>query len=244
MAANNPAGRLLALVRRAKTAVEDKHKPNTVFDLWAVVFGTNHLNGGEIVRKLNAVHHLITSVLRQLKANNASELVLQRIEALQDAIGQTPMGTAPHALSSKIDEGVVATLEYLDEVWSKQYSDTVADNADLDHLRDCLSELQKEIDGSECDPELRLFLMKHLDIMDRAILDYEYIGPQETRNALSGFVGELQLTPSLHESFATSRSARDTVSFLSDVNGLVDLGFKGVALAALLATAGIKLLES
>lgn len=190
MASDNPAGRLSALLQRARQ--QNGHaKIRTV---WADVLDVPDDDESLLLRRLAGLLELPEQVraavhdLPDLK----EDLHLRPLPAIEAALGKLNLDAQWRESSAYLTDDVMVGLEWLDHALST-HDDTTIDHDAAEDIRGQVVDLIQDVLDADLDPHLKQFLLQHLRVLDHALQDYRVVGREAIRRAVEGALGGLML---------------------------------------------------
>lgn len=209
---NNPAGRLHAILSRAKEGVGTSGYVRTI-NLWIEVFDIEIPEADVLAPELEET---VSRLLQLNKLINETEARLRNIEGLPDRyfrpferIRDIPRKSLA-ALDSDIGGTIRAVtetdmtiLEFCSERLGEQHAEPIVDEGELTSILENVDILFNEVQQSDLDPELKTFVLDGLESIRRGIFEFRIRGPQRLKETLAEIVGTLTVN---HD---VIRAARD-----------------------------------
>jgi len=185
---NNPAGRVLALLRKAKET-----QARTIADGFASVFEMDLTdNYGGLYRNLGLLNDNLNSIKERLQQTGNQHFIasyekalphLQRIFAFQNSAQQWD-----GFKQTSIREQDLTTLEFCAAALSRDLPERTFSKDELAELTKKIDELWREVLASGLDKELKLTILECLDQIRQAIRDYKILGSKPIVSAVNNAV--------------------------------------------------------
>jgi len=194
---DNPVGRLVAILHRAKERSSDLGKTEARIG-WAVVFELQgHQNSPsretevEICWRLIELRKLIAEaekVIQQSEAPHAKRY-LRPFARLRTMVPLTDLSGAFAVPINEITESDMDLLEMASDELSSRHSESVVEEGELEALREQIDELFDRVKQSDLDEDLKIFILNQLESIRRAIAEYQIRGTERLQEALAEIVG-------------------------------------------------------
>jgi hypothetical protein len=202
---DNPAGRLWHILNEAKQKGPDKKVRN----VWAEIFDLNPEADSQILEKTSLLIGLLIEVKRSIE--NAKDLnqdlYLERLPRIEEAFLSVRLTDQWKAFDNRLDGTTMLSLKHCSDALSNRSSEAVIEEDELRELRsDVQALIDRILDDSELDPELRRILLDHLEIIRRAIINYKVHGSDGLQEAIKTATGAVYLNRELFEAEKDSDS--------------------------------------
>lgn len=170
----NPAKRLLSILREASEITEDI----TVKEVWAKVFLYNTYSIFDIYRGLTKLNDLADEVENCIKKTDRIDrnLHLKPLGTIRNLIKVTNLDVMWPSLRKYLTPELFTSLEFTDDVLSREWSDDLIDQSELNDLLDEINTLLYDILGSSLDEMLKRVLVDNLEKLRKVIIDYKISG--------------------------------------------------------------------
>jgi hypothetical protein len=194
METTNPAGRLHALLGKAKSG------SGNAIDLWAKVFDITETDVSkkqiEVIHALLQMRQLIDETEQRLRAieglheryfrpfGRIRNVILQSFAALQaDIQGQM----------NQVSEGDMTTLEFCSEKLETQHTEPLIDEDQLQAILVDVNALFDEVKASDFDADLKSFILDGIESIRRAIFEFRIRGPERIKEAIADILADYMM---------------------------------------------------
>jgi hypothetical protein len=222
---DNPAGRLLALIREAK----QRPDPGNALVGWTGVFGlpatTNNDVQVEVVMRLLAVHHLINDLEKAINAienEDDRKPFLGPLPRLRNAVPvANALNASFHGLLGNVSDSDLVILDFCSRHLHKSVAEPEVDSTSLSELANDVEELFNSVESSESmDPELRTFLLKQIETVRRGVQEYRIGGIDRLRETLGEILGTAIINQEILE---RNRESQELQRFINAASKLMSL---------------------
>ncbi|HEX8459097.1 MAG TPA: hypothetical protein VF656_17520 [Pyrinomonadaceae bacterium] len=236
---NNPAGRLHTLLQEAKK----KEGNNNGYHLWATVFDISQNPDEpmpdevlvEVIHRVVQMIDLISDAERTLKTipDIDTTLYLEPYSRIRKVlrIDNLPLGNYREHLK-QITNGDMALLAIGAVEISKHQDEPIIEEQVLDKFLEEIDALFKEVRTSSINDKLKRFILEQLELIRRAVHEYQIGGIERLRKALAMSLGELILHKDLIEESKDQEEVRkygnivnhlfSVVSFAADMTQVIE----------------------
>jgi hypothetical protein len=190
---NNPAGRLLALIQ----AGDRLNEMMSVQDAWAKLLGV----GGErqeLFRRLGFVFSMPDAIREEVEGladlPYDRSLVLSELRHIDEAFN-TGLGSQWRELRARIPATTRQSLAIISSTLSNVRPEPSIDDGELEEVHAKVRLLFDDIGDAEIEPELRRFLLRHVQAMQEAIEEVRIRGAEAVQEAVEEVVGGVVLHP-------------------------------------------------
>jgi hypothetical protein len=191
---DNPADRLHVLL--SALLARPAGEPNPV--AWAEMFSPLPLVGGptELARCMSLMFQLPAEIEAALNMIGEElydrNIVMRWIGPVQETFGEALFNPGQVVTIRKFGGAELVCLEACNDVLHRNRAQRVITDSELENITELITELVEELatDG-DIDPELRAFLLFHVQAMARAVHDFPVRGPKALEEALDQAVGAL-----------------------------------------------------
>jgi hypothetical protein len=183
---DNPAGRLLALLKQGTTAPPN----NQAKGVWRQLLGVDEQDDSGLFRRLGEVMALPDRITIEVHAleNENPELLLRWVPALHAAF-QSPLENPWEGFIRHIDSAVLLGLEMCADRLSRHSPEVMPTDTQLDDLHRQVQELLAEVSESDIPRELQEFVVRLLLQMSNAIDDVRFRGASALRDLAEQMIG-------------------------------------------------------
>lgn len=188
---NNPAGRLLKLLREGTRIT-----PSTVAsDAWATLLNVSPNDKSTFLRRLATVYELPALVRSSVEGvpNIDQEVYLARLPQIAKALQQHQTNAAWGSFVKSIKAETLESLRFCDELLSRECPDKRVDTDELGPLLEDVRSLLSEVIANDIDHTLKQYMLKHLHMVERAIEDYQLFGTGPLERAVEATIGSVFL---------------------------------------------------
>lgn len=170
----NSAKRLLSILREASNITEDI----TLKEVWAKVFSYSSNSIFDIYRGLTKLNSLVDEVENCIKRTDRIDhkLHLKPFGTIRNLIKVTNLDVKWPTLRNKLSPELFTSLEFTDDVLSREWSDELIDQSELNDLLDEINTLLNDVLESSLDEMLKRVLVDNLEKIRRVIIDYKISG--------------------------------------------------------------------
>lgn len=190
---NNPAGRLLAIIRKLQAVQKGK---NILTDqAWAKVFQIDPDNTGLLMDRIGKCLQLGNQIIENVKKLNLNQdLFLKDINQIILSFRQMNLQENINSTLSRIRVESIRGLEYCDHEFSRQSPEKVIPETDLKNIYEEICSLLEEVAQADIDSYLKNFMLDKLDLLRQAIELYDVDGCVPIEKALCEITGSIVLT--------------------------------------------------
>jgi hypothetical protein len=232
---NNPAGRLLALI---KAGGRINTPGMTVEDAWAKILDVGGQRD-ELFRRLALVVSMPEAIREAVEGLGDlpydRSLVLRELDHIDKAL-DTGLARPWAELMNRIPPTTRHSLEIISSTLSNVRPEPSIDDDKLEDVQAKVHQLFEEVIHAEIEPELRQFLLRHVQAMRLAIEDVRIRGAQAVQEVVEQVVGGVVLHPYTWEDAAGHEQGKGFLRRLLAVGN-------ALLLAVNLTTASLRLGE-
>jgi len=187
---NNPAGRLLEIIRKLQAIRKEK---NIRTDLaWAKLFQIDPDNTGLLMDRIGKSLQLGNQIGEQIKKLDLNhELFLKDINQIVFSFRQMNLQQDINSTLTRIVSESIRGLEYCDHELSKQLPEKVIPETSLKKIYDEICSLLEEVTQTDMDDYLKKFMLDKLDLLRQAIELYDIDGCVPIEKALYEIAGNM-----------------------------------------------------
>ena len=196
---NNPAGRLKALVDAAYNV-----DPNwLIADVWREVLGIPPEDPAELWRQVANIYSLPGEIRERMEAAGISDddraFTLRHLPEVENAMFQVAWQAHPFVeFRSRVSDTAIFSLELADRILRAQSPETPMSEGQLEEIRALVANLIAEtVEADSLDPELRSFMLEHLEAVERALREVRIRGTEAVAEAAARVYGERVFRPDL-----------------------------------------------
>ena len=225
---DNPAGRLLVLLRQAKSY------PNvsTCLHVWAQVFdlsiNDNHQQY-ELMHRIWEINQLIDDLEQQVQSledDDDRESFLQPIQRFRNAV---PIAAASNTNIQQafgpITDGDMIVLDFCSRHLHKRTPEPVADPKGLEDLNGEIDRLFEKVNSSSTlEAGLKEFLLVQIESIRRGIQEYRIGGIQRLRETLGSVLGTAMVNQ--EKMTADAEELREFIEVTSKLISIVEFAWK------------------
>jgi phage gp36-like protein len=214
METTNPAGRLHALLEKAKAT-----PGGSAIDLWAIVFGITETDVGkkqvEVIHGLLQMRQLIDETHDSLRAiSDLHDRYFRPFERIRAVLTQSfaQLQTDIHGQLNSVTEGDMTTLEFCSERLETQHTEPLIDEDQLQAILLDANALFDEVKDGDFDPDLKSFILDGIESIRRAIFEFRIRGPERIKEAIADILADYmmnQRTPQTPEERASLEKFND-----------------------------------
>lgn len=216
---NNPAGRLLSLFESAKRIDGGKK----VIDPWTELLGDESTDRGVLFGRIGKVMTLPMSVRGAIERSELDEDEQRRYlgweGSIQNAFSVLHFGAQWQTFTNRLDDRAMECLGFCDLYLSKRHAEPEASEDRLQLLRvqiqDLISDICKDSDG--INGQLRAYMLKHLEMVERAISDYMIQGFEPLNTAFESLIGSIAID---YQAYQDTQSVKHGNRFWKAMAGL------------------------
>lgn len=192
---NNPAARLLALLQKAKG--DPQLRKQDAMRAWASLLGVTDGNQPLILRRFGGVMELPMQIKERISSlpDIDDALYLRWLPKIVSAFNASHLGGGFSNFVDAIDETTLYGIELCASTLGKRDPDPVIEPADLEDISKQVDELLTEVRDSAVDAEVRLFILKHLYTLRKAIDEYQLFGAKPLSAVIGEAIGSVVTEP-------------------------------------------------
>jgi hypothetical protein len=233
--ADNPASRLIAIIKKAQAELSPKHPnqpPRNAAEGWARVFRTGDSTSIagqlEIISRIVEASKLVNEVenrLRDIEGINLDRYLLPfpPIRALFSNVLNLQNATfQPQTIS----ETHMAVLGFCEDKLAEYHSEPVIEEDVLKELLSDVNSLYEEIQASSISSELKTLILDMLHIIQTAIHEYRIRGVTRLKEALERIVGIYFINHDIVDAEADKESVSKFKKYLSKFTTAVTFATK------------------
>lgn len=228
---DNPAGRLLTLLRQAKSY------HNTVsINAWAQVFNLpfgNWQEQYELIHRLWEVNGLIDNLeqeIRSLEDDEDKDSFLQPIERFRNAVPiGGAWGTNVEQTLGPITDGDLIVLDFCSRALHRLKPEPVADQKELGQLKNDVDNLFEKVHSSTTlETDLKKILLVQIETIRRGIQEYRIGGLERLRETLGSVLGTAMVNQEKMASEA--EEVKQFIEVTSKLISIIEFAWKTTAL--------------
>jgi hypothetical protein len=122
-----------------------------------------------------------------------------------------------------ISEGLLTRLQGAEVALRRYVSEVVLTNDDFKDVRMSIEKAIEVVRNSDLPDEVKTFLTKHLVKMQIALLEYDFLGLDAFRDAVTSYLGSLATTSATIDEHATKEQKQTLANVLASANSLFSL---------------------
>jgi hypothetical protein len=226
---NNPAARLLALLRKARSRIDSKNDSATV---WARLLKVPKEDGALLLKRLGGVMELPALIQERVQSYDdvTHSLYLKWVPKVEMAFRATRLNGTFGNFNQHIDDATIYGLEHCADLISKRDAEPEITSDDLNCFRQQIESLIEEVKQAEIETNLRKFILKHLFAIRNAIEEYELFGAAPLITAFGETIASTITDP--QQAVKTSKSSQGNKFWkcIAALSVLLAVGDKGLKL--------------
>jgi hypothetical protein len=208
---NNPAGRLLKIVRDLKHA-----PPNTsANDAWASALGIDVSDTGSLLKGIGATLQLGQDTIEAIKRLDVEhDLFIGHINQILMAFQKMNLGSRIHDTIVNVKQEDIVGLTFCDEQLRRKFPEKTLSVNDLKKIHEDIMSLFEEVSKSEIDEYLRQYLLDKLDLLRRAVEMYNVTGIKPIETAIHTVLGSTAVDSKLKDKLKDSSLSKKVIKFV------------------------------
>lgn len=228
----NSAARLLRILERAS-----EHQDATqTMEAWAKLLGVAVDNPNrravEVGELVNAMHRELHLAATGLAAANFSKSVYESaFMRIEHAISPMLLPTTWNNVKQYLTPDVLTALAFSTEILPDEESQISAE--ELFAIQQKVEELRATVADASTPTRLRQLIQHHVELIDRALLEYSVLGAKALREAGRTALGEMIEVKDELAPVKTSPAVSKLESAWATVNKAADIALKGDKIAQL-----------
>lgn len=187
---NNPAGRLLATLERVH-----QQKDATIEKGWTTILGAQ--NRADLLNRLSAVVALpgkVELAVKQIEDMN-HDVYLSWVPQVKEAFSFNQFNERMGTIAQRADVAVMSLVRICDEQLSPNLAENVMPEEEHTKLSKVVRQLITETRDSDLAAHLKDYVLRHLMMIERALLDYRLQGIRVLEHAAEAAVGAVLMRP-------------------------------------------------
>lgn len=231
MATNNPAGRLHALLTKARVPPRDNDNAKAR-DRWAEVLEVDAQDLPTLLARLSAVIALLSQVRAAIGSvpDIDQDRFLRYLPQIERAFSRLNLNNGWKSFASPIDKTAMYSLHLCDERLSALKPEISLPEDKLERLHQQVRDMFDDISANVSNPRLRSFLLEHLGAMDQALRKYRISGTPPLERAVEAAVGGYVIRSAQGDKGVTEASATKKLMVIIAVILVLNMGDQAVAL--------------
>lgn len=220
---NNPAGRLVAVVRSLQAA----NGQLAAKEIWAAVLQVPS-TGARLFAQLAKFMALVDTTERIVRAlpsgGRGIDLYLRYLPELRAVGSYTNLDTAwSNYAKPHLRPEVVDSLEYLDDFLKSTYAEPIINKQELLDIREQTGELLEEVRQAEIPIAIKDYIIETLEAILQAVDDCPLLGVQPLQDALNRAVGAAALRDEVREDGGGNEWVKKTFDVLKKIGTLLQV---------------------
>jgi hypothetical protein len=195
---DNPAGRLWHILNDAKTK-----KPNLrTREVWGQVFNIDKNATSQLLEKQGEIIHLLMDVKRDIEGIDGlnKDLYLKQLPSIENALASVRLSDKWEGFKNRLDDATMLSLAHCADKLSEHSNERVLNQDELQGLREEIEVLiDRVLDSTPLGPKLQEILLEHLEVMRRAIINYNLYGSDGLQEAVKTATGAVYLNRKVFE---------------------------------------------
>ncbi|QGX40927.1 hypothetical protein [Permianibacter aggregans] len=223
---NNPAGRLHDILSAAR-----QHPPKEpARKVWASIFDITPEDTGTLLKMLADLIDLVheTKAAIQKLDDVDQNLHLKPFKRIESALSTFNLDASWEHWKNQIDDSTLLGLQFSADKLSRLSGTTSIPNDELANLRSQLDALIGFVAESSLVPEIKIFMLRHLERLRHALLAYRVRGLDGLQEGLETIVGSFMLNSEAVKSSATTEEEKEA---MKKIFNLIDQFNKVVSFA-------------
>jgi hypothetical protein len=220
---NNPAARLLALVR----VLAGSNPDLAAKEIWAAVLNAPASDAGRLFSQLAKVLQLVDSaeaVVRSLPGVNYG-LYLSWLPEIRQLASYTNLDVPWRSYQPHLKAEVLQGIAFCDDLLRRNHAcETSIPEDELRSIREEARRLLLEVTEARMPPDLRAYVIQHLEAVIRAIDDYPLLGADPLRQVLSEALGAVVITEEVRDRGADEDLVKKTWGLLARIATVLNIG--------------------
>ncbi|NBB75604.1 MAG: hypothetical protein GVY35_18325 [Bacteroidetes bacterium] len=195
---DNPAGRLWHILNDAKK----KGANLRTREVWGEVFDIDKNSTSQILEKQGEVIHLLMDVKRSIGGIDGlnKDLYLRQLPSIENALANVRLSDKWEGFKNRLDDATMLSLAHCADKLSEYSNEIVLSQDDLQSLRkDVEALIDRILDGPTINPKLQEILLEHLEVIRRAIINYNLYGSKGLKEAVETATGAVYLNREIFE---------------------------------------------
>jgi len=188
---DNPAGRLLAILKRGR----EHRSTNPAQVVWSQILGIEQADLPLLLHRLGRVYALpqkVQSEIRQIREID-HDVYLKSVSKVATAFKRLNLAAPWDSFIKHVDDVAIHGLEFCDERLSNIAPEQALREDQLTKLHDEVRLLIDEVVKAQIDDKLRAYMLKHLEMVELAIGDYDICGSEPLETSFTTVVGSVAL---------------------------------------------------
>lgn len=199
---DDPAQRLLALLQEARKFDDNP----SAYEAWCRLFRIRPDDEAGFYHHLGRVYALPLLIRKKIEhiRDIRSEAYLYWIPMLSEALRGCRLEGNWNDFLKRISDAVLAGLEICSDTLRRNCPERTLSNDQLEVLLRDVRGLVDEVVASDIAETLKQYMLKHLDMVERAIQDHRLHGTEPLENAVAAVVGSVFLREGIQQEIANT----------------------------------------
>jgi len=195
---NNPAGRLVTILRKAKSM---KNQSSPAKQVWPEILESKPKDIPVLLKRLGQLLELPYDIRNQILQFDDidQKIYLKWLPKVQKSFSALNLDGPFKNFIAHIDEAALDGLDFCSDLLSRRSPERILDQEELNNIYSEAEELRVEIFESSIENELKLFLTQKLDEILHAIKEHNIKGAQPIENAVESTIGAIYIKPERFE---------------------------------------------
>lgn len=195
---NNPAGRLLEVLKRAKAFQPPNAK---ALEAWAKILEVPPNDIPHLLTQFGKVLTLPKIVQERIKSQEEinHSIYLKWVPKVESCFKSINLETTIHSFTSNLDEAALDGLEFCSELLSRVQPEIEIDEKEIGKITKQIHKLQDEIIQSEIDNQYKFFMLEKLEELLKALQEYRIMGVEPIDEVFVNTFGRLATNQQIYE---------------------------------------------
>lgn len=218
---NNPAERLLRLLKAAKK----KPRNNKIGNTWMELLEVPDNDRSLLLRRLGQVFELPATIKAQIELLEDIDhsTYLKWSPAVEKAFSVMNLDASVDNFTNCYDNMALYGLEVCSEILSRLRPEEVLDEDQLKKLHEDIQGLMEEVLESDIDENLKRYMFEHLQTVALAIQEYRIRGSRPLQKAVEATLGSLAMNPEMYEKTSKTKEGGKFLKIMARVPVLLKL---------------------
>jgi hypothetical protein len=197
MNANNPAGRLHALLTEGHRKLKDKPAE----EVWAELLDVPKENKSLLLRRLGHVMALPAAIREKISNVQGidSSVFLKELPRAEASFGILNFQMRWEEFITRFDRAVMYGLEVCSDVLSKQYPEKTISESSLAQLKTEVEELLNVLTSADIPNDLKQFIVEHLLAVKSVLEEYVILGSVPIQKEIRSVFGALAIDQTIYK---------------------------------------------
>jgi len=219
---NNPAGRLVSILRAAKAKGQDQ---NPARQVWADLLGVEQNNLPQLLVQLGHLIELPELIRKEISRHEDIDqaIFLKWLPKVQKSFSNINLTASFKNFMNPIDEAALDGLDFCSDLLSRRKPEKTLDQKELDSIYKDVSVLIDDILDSDTNQYLKQFMLEKLDDVIQAIRNYKIRGAKPIEKAVESTLGSIVTHKGIYEETKKSKNGSRFWKLLARVAIVVNI---------------------